>query len=287
MRALFGWSASERARRTLTATIPASIKHQVRMRLKPNYRESLRLRAEEERLLAMPHHQPARTSLLGPTLEVLDAHHFVRNKRLLFDQELYRFVAEGDAPKILDCGAGIGLSVCYFKKLYPQSEITAFEPAPQVYEVLKRNCAAWGASDVRLIPQAVWNCETTLAFSRESYAAGRIAERAIEDEILQVRTCRLRDRLADPIDLLRLNIEGAEIDVLLDCADLLRQVQNVIVDYHSIVERPQRLDTLFGILTKAGFRLHVRATSYSPSPLVYREVPHGMDGKLHIFAFRV
>jgi FkbM family methyltransferase len=287
MRSLFGWSAPERMRRALTATIPAPIKHCARLLVKPAYRASDRLLKEENRLLAMARHQPASTSLLGPTLKIQDGPQFVENKRLLFDQELYRFVAEGDAPRVFDCGAGIGLSVLYFKKLYPESQITAFEPDPEVFELLKSNCAAWGANDVRLIPAAVWNCETTITFSRDVYSVGRIADRAIGDDILRVRACRLRDHLTGPADLLRLNIEGAEVDVLLDCADLLEQVQNLIVDYHSLVERPQRLDTLMGILTKAGFRMHIRATSASPSPLLYRGVPRGIDCKLHIFAFRM
>jgi hypothetical protein len=92
--------------------------------------------------------------------------------------------------------------------------------------------------------------------------------------------------LSQRTDLLRLNIEGAEVDVLLDCSDLLDQVQHLIVDYHSILENPQRLDTLMGLLTKAGFRMHFRATSESASPLLFREMRGGIDSKLHIFAFR-
>jgi hypothetical protein len=87
--------------------------------------------------------------------------------------------------------------------------------------------------------------------------------------------------------LLRLNLEGAEVDVLLDCVDLLGQVQNLIVDYHSLLDRPQRLDRLIGLLTGARFRLHFRAPGLSPSPLLYRTARNGMDSKLHIFAFRV
>ncbi len=284
MRSLFGWNLSTRVSRSLKSKIPRSFKHRALMYIRPSYGKVQR---ETARLLAMPPHQPTCTTLLGPKIEVQDAPSFVWKKYLLFDQELYRFNSTANAPRIIDCGAGVGLSVCYFKRLYPKSEITAFEPDPCLYEILKRNCESWGAKDVRLVRKAVWNCESTVTFSREDVFPGRICERAVGNNIHQVQTCRLRDQLSHGIDLLRLNIEGAEVDVLLDCADLLGQVQNLIVDYHSVFGNPQRLDTLMGLLTKAGFRMHFRATSDSSSPLLFRAIHGGVDSKLHIFAFRV
>jgi len=285
LRSLFGWDLPARVRRSLKSKTLSSVKHRALMYFRPSLAQVER---ERERLLAMPRHQPTCTTLLGPRLEVPDPPSFYWKKCLLFDRELYRFNSAVNAPRILDCGAGIGLNVCYFKKLYPESEITAFEPDPGAYEVLLRNCEAWGAKDVRLIPKAVWTCETTRTFARQDTFAGRFSERATGDNILQeVQTCRLRDYLTQTIDLLRLNIEGAEVDVLLDCADLLGQVQNLIVDFHSVFEKPQRLDTLMGLLTKAGFRMHFRADSDSSSPLLFRTVNGGIDSKLQIFAFRV
>jgi FkbM family methyltransferase len=287
MRSLFGWSTRARLSRSITARMPSGMKHRALMLLRPAYREYHQLKVETERLLAMPEFQPTSTNLLGPTLEVLNAPDFVEKKRLLFDQGLYRFIAEEERPRILDCGAGIGLSVCYFKRLYPESNITAFEPDPHAHAILTRNCEAWGAKDVRLIPKAVWNGETTLPFARADRSPGRILESAVGEEALQVQTCRLRDFLTEKVDLLRLNIEGAEVDVLLDCCDLLGQVQRLIVEYHSISERPQRFDTLISILTKAGFRLSFRTIKYLWSPLVFCSGGGGIDSRLSIFASRV
>jgi FkbM family methyltransferase len=42
-------------------------------------------------------------------------------------------------PVIIDCGGNIGLSVLYFKYLFPNSVITVFEPSPPVFEILKEN----------------------------------------------------------------------------------------------------------------------------------------------------
>ena len=99
-------------------------------------------------------------------------------------------------------------------------------------------------------------------------------------------TCRLRDYLTERVDLLRLDIQGAEVDVLLDCADLLGHVQCLAVDYHSILKRPQRLDELAGLLARVGFRMDFRAAPQSQRPLMYHGVEGGIDAQIHIFAFR-
>ena len=281
LRSCFGWTLSGRVAHSLRSKY--CVKQFARVLSEPS---CLVRYLEKKRLRAMPRFQPTRTNLLGPSLEVLDAFSFLEAKANLFNRGLYRFVTNEDVPRILDCGAGIGLSACYFKQLYPRSEIFAFEPDPRAYEILKRNCASWGADDVHLVPKAVWTCETTLAFPRDGNASGRIDEMATDADVPRVPTCRLRDYLTHRVDLLRLDIEGAEVDVLLDCADLLGEVRNLAVDYHSLFNRPQRLDELMGLLTRTGFRMHFLAASQSPSPLLCRTVQGGMDAQLQIFAFR-
>jgi hypothetical protein len=96
----------------------------------------------------------------------------------------------------------------------------------------------------------------------------------------------MRDYLTRRVDLLRIDIQGAEVDVLLDCADRLGLIQNLAVDYHSVFNRPQRLAELTGLLAQAGFRMILLATSQSDRPFLYRRVEGGIDAQLHIFAFR-
>jgi FkbM family methyltransferase len=283
MRALFEWTTAARVARKLEETTPNRVKHWARMLSQPSYRARQR---EAQRLSAMPSFQPTTTDLLGRSFEVRDVPRFLETMPVLFFGNLYRFATKEDAPKVIDCGASVGLCVCYFKHLYPKCNIIAFEPDRRIFDVLKRNCASWGAHDVQLIQKAVWTREETLPFPRNARASGRIDEQALGAEVPRVATCRLRDFLTERVDLLRLDIEGAEVDVLLDCADLLGQVQNLAVDYHSIVKRPQRLDELMALLTRAGFRMHFRATRHSPSPLLVRNIQGGMDCQLHIFAFR-
>jgi hypothetical protein len=51
----------------------------------------------------------------------------------IFAKASYLFHSDTDRPLIFDCGSNIGMSVLFFKKLYPAARITAFEPDPRTY----------------------------------------------------------------------------------------------------------------------------------------------------------
>jgi FkbM family methyltransferase len=241
------------------------------------------------RLRRVPRYQPTVTEIFGQPVEVVDSASFLSMYREIFVDEIYRFHARTDEPYIIDCGANIGLSVLYFKRLYPRARVVAFEPDANIFEVLSRNVAAQGYdAGVELHRRAVWTEETTLKFWSEGADGGRLSDMggAAAAESIEVPTARLRDFLDRPVDLLKVDIEGAETEVLEDCADRLREVENLFVEYHSFAERPQTLHRVTGLLADAGFRLHVQQVATSPRPFLSRHVEAGMDMQLNLFAFR-
>lgn len=245
------------------------------------------LERELARLSDIPRRTAATTSLLGRPLTLVDAASFLAQYRTIIHEEQYRFVATSPSPIIVDCGAGIGLSTIYWKSLHPHSRVTAFEPDPNAFAALVRNVESFGLSGVTVLDCAVWVTDGVMSFWTEGADAGRLLPRPM-DLVPQttVRTVRLREYLKGQVDLLKLDIEGAEVEVLRDCEDLLPSVQNLIVEYHSFSGVPQRLDEVFRILTGAGFRLHVTPEFTSSQPLVDRKDHLGMDLQLNIFGFR-
>jgi FkbM family methyltransferase len=186
---------------------------------------------------------------------------------------------------IVDGGANIGLTILYFKRLYPASRIVAFEADPAILAILERNLRAHGIGDVTLMAKALAASECRLNFVREGAYASRIARPGDAPDV-SVETVRLRRYLEEPVDLLKLNIEGAETEVLVDCADLLGYVRNVAFEYHSFAAEPQRLHSILDLLCRSGFRVHIRPVRSSPQPLLDREVILGMDMQLYVFGFR-
>ena len=88
-------------------------------------------------------------------------------------------------------------------------------------------------------------------------------------------------------DFLKIDIEGAETVVIEDCADLLINVNNLFVEYHSFDGKEQKLDILLSILKKSGFRYYIyNFGNLSHHPFEEKKTYLGMDMQLNIYACR-
>jgi FkbM family methyltransferase len=236
------------------------------------------------RLQNLPRYQKAKTGLLGFMLDIPDGPSFAAMWQELFQNEIYKFASVADDPRILDCGANIGLSCIYFKRLYPRSRITAFEPDPKILGYLRRALSAARLEDVEVVPKAVWTLDGSLDFVSEGADAGRLDPSA--NSAIRVDTVRLKDFLDEPIDFLKIDIEGAETEVLIDCGSALMRVRRLFVEYHSFVGRPQQLHRLLAVLAEVGFRVQVQPMLTSARPYMEVNENLGMDLQLNVFAYR-
>lgn len=205
----------------------------------------------------------------------------------LFKEECYFFESKNEAPYIIDCGAYIGLSVYYFKTLFPNASVLAFEADPATFEVLSKNIAGQQLSKVEVFNKAVWDKETELTFFAGNSMSGSLVVDALNKQNpIKVKTARLKDFLNRPIDFLKLDIEGAEVEVLRDIRNDLTQVERIFFEYHSIAGKDQALGELLEILTQAGFRYYIQeAKNYAKRPFMGL-AKEGYDLQLNIFAMR-
>src|SRR2546427_102385 len=118
--------------------------------------------AELARLRSLPRYKTTTTSLIGIPLEIVDAPSFLAMHQEIYEQQAYRFRAKMEEPFIVDGGANIGLTILYFKELYPRSEIIGFEPDEKIFPVLERNIQRSGYGNIKLLRQALWTAQTTL-----------------------------------------------------------------------------------------------------------------------------
>ena len=245
--------------------------------------------AEIWRLYRAPRYQPMKMRLDGREIAVVDgpsaasmAHHIFGPPQAL------RFRADSSNPLIYDCGANVGISVLFWKSLYPHSRVVAFEPDPWAFACLRDNTKCF--PDIELHQTAVWSLNGTMIFTCDGADGGSLAiYKQTENASMtaSVATIRLRDILTEPIDLLKMDIEGAEVDVLLDCADRLHLVKRLFVEYHSFEDKPQRLDELLGALRNVGFRIHLDSSEHrSKEPFIERRLINRKDMHVNIFADR-
>jgi hypothetical protein len=77
---------------------------------------------------------------------------------------------------------------------------------------------------------------------------------AVDAKAVTVPSLRLRDVLAaDRVDLLKLDVEGAEGPLLADCEPVLDRVGAIIMDLHEFDPRDRQSARVFDSLTRAGF----------------------------------
>lgn len=233
-----------------------------------------------------PRYTSFKMNFMGEELHVPDSASFLWTYSDIFEKGIYRFEADNSKPRIIDGGANIGLSVIYFKQLYPESSIVAFEPDEKIYSCLKNNISNRNLRNVEVVRKALWDAEMILEFDTEGSDAGRVNTAEGSQEVVTVPATRLRNYLEEPVDLLKLDIEGAETRVIKDCEDLLKNVKKLFVEYHSFYDEAQSLSSLLNVLTGTGFRLHICSVNCSRQPLYSVDTYNGMDMQLNIFAFR-
>jgi FkbM family methyltransferase len=204
-------------------------------------------------------------------------------KEIFFDSIYFFEPASKDNVLIYDCGANVGLASIYLKKIYPAATIKAFEADPAVAVYLKKNLAANNIGGVHVIEKAVWTNNGHISFNQEGADGGSIGD---GKGTVSIECVRLKDHIAkeSTIDLLKIDIEGAELAVLTDCSDVLHKVQHLFVEYHSHKNEPQRLPELLKVLTASGFRYYIETISHNKSPLVVKPLEGNFDLQLNIFA---
>jgi FkbM family methyltransferase len=179
----------------------------------------------------------------------------------------YHFRSLNPEPVVIDAGANIGLATYYLRRSCKASKIICFEPNPITFEILASNSSS-GKWPVELHCAAVshQDGEASLTLSNSAPLAASMNPRnLVGDECnVTVPTLRLRPFLQQPIDLLKIDIEGSEADVLEDCEGALDSVENVFCEVHPIPgQSPSLLWRVLGVLERAGFKIHVARSPWS------------------------
>lgn len=193
----------------------------------------------------------------------------------------FDFSPATSSPVIYCCGANIGLEVLHLEKLCPGARIKAFEPDPALFAVLKSNVER-NESRAELFNAAVHTSDGTIAFNPDGKLGGKTGTGPV-----QVKTLALRELLADEhfVDLLLMDIEGAETKVLNDCADQLNKVGAIFVEWHSDENKPQDLHELLALLSSKGFRYRLN-NNLGEAPFLNRITENGFDAMVEIYATR-
>ena len=189
---------------------------------------------ESNRTLQMSLRLADRSSDLHSVLEVL-----IRN--------VYALDPAYAADLVIDGGANIGLFSLQAAAVYPNARIIACEPLPRNIEQLKKHLTC-NQVTVDVLPICLGGAERTIPFYCRGANASSFDAATPYDEILSIRVMTLKNIMkmqATEKVLIKLDIEGMEIEVLEDFVPKEMGCVIVVGELHGHQENCGKLETLF------------------------------------------
>lgn len=228
----------------------------------------LRMRAKHLLAKAMPRLEFSTETILGYRVECFEHYDLMCTFEIVFIEEDYRFEAASPRPRILDCGSNIGLSILYFKHLHPHASIKAFEPDPLTYSLLRRNLIRNKLSGVETHALALGSETGQREFFHDPEHPGSVCMSFVPQSVVpvseRVQVARLSGFVDGEVDFLKLDVEGAELEVIEDLAarGKLRLIREMAVEVHpGLTMGTAKYSRLKELLEAAGFRWEIRSGS--------------------------
>ncbi len=150
----------------------------------------------------------------------------------------YRDIRCFDPAVIVDLGANIGASALYFARRYPDALVIALEPEAANYTLLEANTRH--RTNVQPVRAAIWNTPGHKPLNQRPTGSWGYTITQTHDTVAtteQQVECMTVDGLMkqfdlESIDILKMDIEGAEKEVLDHCAAWIDRVQVLSVELH-------------------------------------------------------
>ncbi|QJW98057.1 FkbM family methyltransferase [Frigoriglobus tundricola] len=170
-----------------------------------------------------------------------------------------------NARTVLDLGANIGLASLYFAGELPAARVFAVEPDAGNFGLLEHNLRSLiAAGRARVRRGAAWDRDTPVAFLRPD-AIGHVnagVVRSVDlipdppDPALVCPGYRMSTRVSgsgfDSIDLLKVDIEGAERTLFADHEGWLHRVKLLAIEFHTDSREASNFDE---VMNRSGFRI--------------------------------
>ena len=146
------------------------------------------------------------------------------------------------APSVIyDIGANIGVASLFFGARYPGATIYGFEPLPSNYEICSMNYQ--NLHQARAFPWALGSSTGTATFEFEAAdnRGGRLAassavnaQRSTQSIAVEVFSIAdvIGEKRLDPPELLKIDVEGAELEVLRGIGSHIGSVKAIHVETH-------------------------------------------------------
>jgi len=173
---------------------------------------------------------------------------------IMYERQYDLDTALPERPVIVDAGANIGVACIWLLANNPGATLVAFEPAPDNFAFLKQNLEH--IEGVTLYQEALGDHAGTVELHLATHGAVHsIVDVGVGSETVSVPMVTLGDRLDSHsithVDLLKLDVEGSELDVIQGLGERLDNVDTVVGEVH---EHLVDADAFYALLEQHGIR---------------------------------
>ena len=173
-----------------------------------------------------------------------------------------RFINKGDV--VIEAGACIGATAISIS--HKADKVIAIEPDPLNFVFLRENIKLHRCENIILINKALWSSKREIKMYVASTFTGHSLMRPIalskpfSGKIIKVEADTLDNIVAElnikKVDVLLMNIEGAEMEALKGAEETLKKVKRISIDCHS----RELKDKVINFLRARGFTVQVEGS---------------------------
>lgn len=219
---------------------------------------------------------PGEARLLGFRLPYPNQSHAFALLHEVFVHTPYPLRRPTPRPRIIDCGANIGFAVLFFKAAWPNASVLAIEAEPSTFAWLQRMVGINDLRDVETVHAAVAGHDGSIALYGGAHDVGGITTSISPQRggsvVQTVPARRLSTFIDGPVDLIKLDIEGAEYEVVeeLAASGRLACVRELAIECHALPDRPNARAELVARLEADGLRVSIAENTRSSDTCLLR-----------------
>jgi FkbM family methyltransferase len=165
-------------------------------------------------------------------------------------QEVYRLPSGEQRKTIVDLGANIGLASTWLAKRYNAAKVIALEPDESNCLLTRENFIKNAVPGV-VIEAAIGAKDGVASFQAGSASnRGRVGQPGREVTLLSMNSVFSNYGIDGNINLLKIDIEGSELDLFTGDISWLHRIEEIIIEFHPTLVPYERL---VRILIESGF----------------------------------
>jgi len=203
-----------------------------------------------------------KNGLVYKTRQLMD---LIAIKEVVLDDEYELYKLPNSTQFVIDIGAGLGDSTLLIARKFPKARVLGFEPNPYQYQLLKENIFLNKVKNIKVYDTAIGAKKTYSLFITLFNAHSSTIKNPRAKSKIKVKGQRLDRFIRGPVDLIKIDCEGGEIDVLKSIIPKqFAQIKRFCIEYHNHIIQDED-QKIISILKEYRYKVRVKKNKIVPT----------------------